>query len=85
MVEYRLYHDNGKVLFYTCEAPEGTFITVDRQTYAEGRYDVQVVDGQVVRNMAPKPTYLIQSTTGTCCHPDDVSVITTTGIYWRMK
>lgn len=49
-VEFRLYYDDkGKVLFYTCEKPEGQYILVDTTTFAEARQDVRVVNGEVMR------------------------------------
>jgi hypothetical protein len=46
--EFRLYYDSqGKVLFYTCEKPEGNYIIVDAVTFAAARPDVRVVDGKL--------------------------------------
>jgi hypothetical protein len=46
--EFRLYYDErGCVLFYTCEKPEGNYIVIDSNTYAQGRPDVRVVDGKI--------------------------------------
>lgn len=48
-VEFRLYYDSkGKVLFYTCEKPEGNFIVIDALTYAIGNPNVMVKDGKIV-------------------------------------
>lgn len=77
--EYRLYYDElGKVLFYTCEKPEGTFIVIDSVTYAEGRHDIRVVDNKIVRT-SPNIVLskLIPSITGigVNCAKEDISVI----------
>lgn len=47
--EFRLYYDEetGKVLFYTCEKPEGKYIVVDTVTFACARQDVRVIDGKL--------------------------------------
>ena len=50
MVEMRLYYDdNGNVLCYTCEKPEGQYIVIDKFTYAECRFDIKIIDGKIVR------------------------------------
>ena len=53
-IEFRLYYDDdGKVLFYTCEKPEGKYITIDRLTFAQARPDLRVIDGKL-SNINPK-------------------------------
>jgi len=48
--EYRLYYnDLGEVEFYSMEDLPGTYIVIDVQTFAEGRYDITVVDGKLVK------------------------------------
>ena len=48
--EFRLYYDDkGKVVTYTCEKLEGNYLLIDAQTYAEGRPDVRVLDGKIIR------------------------------------
>lgn len=50
MLEFRLYYDeNGELLFYTCEKPEGKYIIIDTQTYAECRSDIKIIDGKIVK------------------------------------
>lgn len=77
MVEFRLYYDdNGRVLCYTCEALEGNYIIIDRQTYAECRPDIKVVDGKIVKvNESAVIAKLTPSNEGTWCAKDDVSII----------
>lgn len=49
--EFRLYYDDtGKVLFYSGEKLPGNYIEIDALTYAEGRYDVMVLDGKLIRD-----------------------------------
>ena len=75
--EFRLYYDeSGRVLFYSGEKPEGNYIVIDTQTFAEGRPDLRVVDGristvqhgQVVSRLAP-------GSTGTLCAKEDISIV----------
>lgn len=76
-VEFRLYYDeNGKVLFYTCEKPEGQYILVDATTYAEARQDVRVVNGEVVRvsNNITIPKLKL-GLTGTRTLIEDISIV----------
>lgn len=77
-IEFRLYYDEfGKVLFYTCDKPEGNYIVVDQQTYAEMRYDWRVVDGKLTKLI---PGIIISKLKpnkieGKNCAIDDISVI----------
>lgn len=75
--EFRLYHDDlGSVICYTCEKLEGNYIVIDALAFAEGRYDVRVVDGRIIKD-APNATIirLVPSTAGTLCAAEDLSVI----------
>lgn len=90
--EFRLYYkEDGSVDFYTCEKPEGNFIVVDQQTYAEGRQDVKVIDGKVAR-IRPHTIIqkLVKSSKGQKTELDDVSVVITTDskvkdyAYWEL-
>lgn len=75
--EFRLYYDDtGNVLFYTGEKPEGNYIIVDALTFAAGRMDVKVIDGEIVHSSNMLQVYkLVPSDNGTKTHIDDVSVI----------
>lgn len=76
--EFRLYYDEqGKVLFYTCEKPEGNYIVVDAQTFAESRPDVRVIDGRISTvNPAFIITKLMPDTKeGTLTASEDISII----------
>jgi hypothetical protein len=76
--EFRLYYDEqtGKVLFYTCDKPEGSFITIDRQTFAEARQDIRVINGKISR---VKPHQIIAKlmpdNEGTKCALEDISIV----------
>lgn len=86
--EFRLYYDErGNVLFYTCEKPEGDYIVIDTQAFAEARPDIKVVDGKIVRGGASTiSSRLHRSIEGTLCEAEDVSIITEAdGQYWKLK
>jgi hypothetical protein len=87
--EFRLYYDdNGNVLFYTGEKPEGNYIVVDKQTFAEARPDVKVINGVIILNSNITQIYKLKPTTeGTLTYVDDVSLILDStdveGTYWQ--
>lgn len=92
--EFRLYYDDqGKVLFYTCEKPEGKYIIIDASTYAEGRPDIRIVDGSiskvaqgsVVCKLTPSDDDI-----GIECSETDISIIVPkrynkSKIKWKLK
>ena len=76
-LEFRLYYDdNGKVLFYTCDKPEGNYLVIDSKTYLSCRFDIKIVDGKI-HSIYDKSiiTKLVPDTEGTSCHPNDISII----------
>lgn len=76
MIEYRLYYDDsGQVLFYTCDKPEGKFLVIDSQTYAECRVDLKVVNGKIIKNNYYTITKLTKSNEGTRCIDDNVAIV----------
>jgi hypothetical protein len=76
-IEYRLYYDElGNILYYTCEKPEGIYLVIDAQTYAESRYDIKVVDGVIVKlNTVLSISKLELSESGIKCPIEDVSIV----------
>ena len=76
--EFRLYYDEvtGKVLFYTCDKPEGIYITIDRQTFAEARQDIRVINGKISR-VRPNQVIakLMPDDEGTKCALEDISMV----------
>lgn len=78
--EFRLYYDEqGKVLFYTCEKPEGNYIVIDALTFAEGRPDIRVIDGRI---STVNPAFIVtklmpDEKEGTVTAFEDVSIIVT--------
>lgn len=77
-VEFRLYYDEqGKVLFYTCEKPEGNYILVDQQIYSEMRYDWRVIDKKLTKLV---PGIIISKLKpndfeGKSCAREDITII----------
>ena len=78
--EFRLYYDDkGNVICYTCEKLEGNYLIIDKQTYAEARPDVRVVDGRISTvNPAYIITKIMPSEEGIDCEIEDVSIIVNT-------
>lgn len=77
MVEFRLYYDdNGDCLCYTCENLAGNYLIIDRHTFAEGRPDVKVINGKLIK---PSNTInivkLVISDNGTSCAKEDISIV----------
>lgn len=92
MVELRLYYDdNGNVLCYTCDKPEGNFIVIDKDVYAECRFDIKILDGKIVKpEQSVVVSKMVTSTNGVRCAKQDISIIvdeTYTGetIEWKLK
>lgn len=79
--EFRLYYDeNGRVLFYTCDKPDGDFIVIDSQTYAEARPDIRILDGIIHKaSEFLVISKLIREDTGTTCAIEDISIIVDSG------
>lgn len=77
--EFRLYYEeeSGKVLFYTCEKPEGKYIVIDSVTFACARQDVRVIDGKL---STMNPSSIISKlkpsdSDGVKCLREDISII----------
>lgn len=89
--EFRLYYDdNGNVLFYSGEKPEGKYIVIDTQTFAEARLDIRVINGNIIRNSNITQVYKLKPTTeGVLTHIEDVTLILdsneTEGTYWKLE
>lgn len=73
---YRLYHDDtGVPLFYTMEQLPGKYIEVDADVFALAPNTVRVEAGALVYPKQPKYPRLRPSTTGTPCHPENISIV----------
>ncbi len=76
--EFRLYYDErGNVICYTCEKLEGNYIVIDALTFAEGRPDVRIVDGKLVRvsSNSVVSKLIPDNKEGIICAAEDVSII----------
>ena len=84
----KLYYDNnGCPIQYTTEDLDGNYIEVDAETFATTPWNVQVVNGGLVK-LPPKVYYnrLMPSDQGTQCDPRDVAVIRdANGQHWKRK
>ena len=89
--EFRLYYDErGNVLFYTCEKPEGNYVVIDANTYAQGRPDLKVVDGKVAGAIAGSVvSKLTHDDDGTSCANEDLSIVVDSSYNnitkWKLK
>ena len=88
--EYRLYYnkETGEPLFYSMEGQhDGNYITVTQKQHSEGRYDILVLKGKIVRqNDAVSWTKLVPSETGTRCRADNVMIVdNNSDIKWTSK
>lgn len=76
--EFRLYYnDDGSVKYYCGDkSGEGNYIIIDAKTFAESRYDVNVIEGKVV---PAKPKHIVHKlmpgVTGIPCHKEDISIV----------
>jgi hypothetical protein len=76
MVEFRLYHDNGKFLRYSCEELNGEYIVIDAETYALGNPHVQVIDGKIEPLTFGLELYkLIKARKGISCPIEDIAIV----------
>ena len=77
--EFRLYYDKetGKVICYTCEVIEGTYIVIDSITYAQARPDIRVINEKIstVQNHCVVSKLMPNNNEGQVCEAEDVSVI----------
>lgn len=76
MVEFRLYHDNGKFRCYSCEVLDGEYIVIDAETYAAGNPFVKVVNG-AIEPLTSESNFrkLTKSKTGIKCPVEDISIV----------
>ena len=74
---YRLYYnDMGSPIIYSMEDLPGNYIEVDQSTYVLAPFNVQVIDGKLIRI---KPVITVKklqpSIDGTACNPQDVCIV----------
>ena len=76
-LEFRLYYDDqGRVLYYSMEDLPGTYITVDRHTFEQHRFDIRIKDEKIIKQNHPSSWKLVPSDTASySCHANDVSIV----------
>ena len=85
-IEYKIYYDpeSGDILEYTTEQHSGSYIVVDRETFAKHRFEYKIKDGKLT---PPKPSIgkLRPDKTGTPCHPTDITIVVndSNATYWK--
>lgn len=86
-LEFRLYHDEqGQPLFYSMEDLPGRYICIDADTFAQGRYDLRVVDGQIRRAQQSRPGKIKPSLEGVACHATNAMIVDpTSSSYWKLQ
>lgn len=92
-IEFRVYYNEttGNVICYTCEKLDGLYLLVDKDTFAEARIDVKVIEGELIRNDDGLfITKLIPGDDGVLCSTEDVCIIvdedyTGDTRYWSTK
>jgi hypothetical protein len=90
--EFRLYYDDkGSIITYTCDKPPGNYLVIDAQVFAEGRPDLIVVDGKLVKPaLEVFLSLLSKSDSGTRCASEDVTILVSDeydgeAIHWELK
>ena len=75
--EFRLYYDDkGAVVCYTTEKPEGNYIVIDKDIFAQARPDVIVIDGRISTVTKNKLVMKLKpDTEGQLCCSENVSII----------
>lgn len=72
----RLYYDdNGSPLFYSQEDLPGKYIDVTPSQFMIGSMRVRVRDGKLIENQRLSTPKLVPGSTGTPCHPHDVTIV----------
>jgi hypothetical protein len=90
--EFRLYYDEatGRVICYTCEKLDGTYLIVDAITFAQARPDIRIIDGKIstASNHAIVSKLMPHATQGEVCEAEDISVVSSEGdniIRWKLN
>jgi hypothetical protein len=79
--EFRLYYDDkGKVVAYVGDQSghieNGKYIVIDKQTFAEGRHDIKIIDGKISTATPDAVVYkLMPSDEGISCYKQDISIV----------
>lgn len=89
--EYRLYYNkvNGKPIRYTTDTvDQGDYLVISKQQYAEGRYDILVIDEKIrTLNSFDQWTKLVPDQEGSIStRTDNVMIVDQDGsARWKLK
>jgi hypothetical protein len=88
--EYRLYYNkvNGKPIRYTTDTvDQGDYLVISKQQYAEGRYDILVIDEKIrTLNSFDQWTKLVPAKHGISTRADNVMIVDDNGAAkWKIK
>lgn len=88
--EYRLYYNkvNGKPIRYTTDTvDQGDYLVISKQQYAEGRYDILVIDEKIrTLNSFDQWTKLVPAKHGISTRADNVMIVDDNGdAKWKIK
>ena len=88
--EYRLYYniDTGKPIKYTTEIlDEENYLVISKQEYAESRYDILVIDGEIrTPDSIEQWTKLVPDKHGVSTRADNVMIVDYNGAAkWKLK
>lgn len=83
---FRLYYnDAGQPTAYSMEDLPGKYIVIDQKTYAEGRKDVIIKGGKVIKLNSLSAIYkMVPADEGTECDAEDITIIGE-GQHWKLK
>ena len=86
---YKLYYNKktGKPLQYSTDELDGDYIVINKQQYAESRYDSIVINGKLTTvNEAVQWSKLVPSKEGTACAVDNIMIVDNTSeSKWKIK
>lgn len=75
--ELRVYYDNdGNIICYSCEKLDGNFLVIDKETYAEGRHDLKVIEGKLTAVNSRYTIFKLKpNINGIKCASEDINII----------
>jgi hypothetical protein len=87
-LEFRLYYDGeGNPVTYTSEDLSGDYLVVDQDTYAQGRYDIRIINREIVPlNDFTIYNKMVPADSGTACNPNNALLIEPEStVFWNTK
>lgn len=76
-LEFRLYYDaEGNPIAYSSEDLPGNYLVVTQELYAEGRYDIKIIDGEIIP-LSGFTYYnkIVPSDSGIACRADNALIV----------